>query len=344
MKAFAFTQKGGSLVAVHRAIPEPGPGEVRLKVLACGVCHGDSTVQYNVLGGGFPRVPGHEIIGIVNKIGPGVTTLQEGDTVGVGWFGGANCGGNCRPCITANRVCCEKGLVTGTHSDGGYAEFTISRLDSTAKLPAGISPDKTAPLMCAGMTMFNSIRNSKARPGDVVVITGIGGLGHLGIQYAAKMGFTVVATSRDSSKKELAFKLGAHHFIDSAVDDIVGTLKKLGGAKLIVYTATSSKGLGPLLPALAVEGEVILVAALSEPITLESTLLLFKRASLKGWASGDNKDIEDTFAFSKLNNVESMVETFPWDHATQAWDRMLSSKAEFKVVLSGSWDKVNVVQ
>jgi len=336
----AFLQLGGPLVAIQKPIPEPGHEEVRVKVLACGVCHGDNIVKYNVMHSGFPRIPGHEIIGTVHKIGAGVTSLQEGDTVGVGWFGGANCGRNCRSCITANRVCCEKGLVTGVQSDGGYAEYCIVRLDAIAKLPAGISPEKTAPLMCAGMTMYNSIRNSKARPGDLVVISGVGGLGHLGIQYAAKMGFNVVVSSRDSSKKELAFKLGAHHFIDISSEDVTASIQKLGGANLVVYTATSSKGLSPLVNALAVGGEIILVAALTEPLSIDSIALLFKRASLKGWASGDHKDLEDTFAFSRLTQVEPMVETFSWDQGNPAYDRMLSSKAEFKVVLSGSWDKV----
>jgi len=198
--------------------------------------------------------------------------------------------------------------------------------------------------MCAGITMFNAIRNSKARAGDLVVISGIGGLGHLGIQYASKMGYTVAVTSRDSSKKELAFKLGAHHFIDLSKEDVTTTIQKLGGANLIVYTASSSKGLSPLIPALAIEGEIIIVAALAEPLSIDSVILLFKKASLKGWSSGDNKDIEDTFNFSKLTNIEAMIETFTWDQALQAWDRMMSSKAEFRVVLSGSWDKVTIVQ
>jgi len=201
---------------------------------------------------------------------------------------------------------------------------------------------KTAPLMCAGMTMFNSIRNSKARPGDVVVISGVGGLGHLGIQYANKMGYTVVVTSRDSSKKILALKLGAHHFIDTSVDDVTGCIMKLGGAKLVIYTATSSKGLAPLVNALTTEGELFLVAALTEAVTIDTLGLLFKRASIRGWASGDNKDIEDTVAFSKLSHIEPMIETFPWDQINTAFDRMMSAKAEFKVVMSGSWDKVNV--
>jgi D-arabinose 1-dehydrogenase-like Zn-dependent alcohol dehydrogenase len=310
--------------------------------LACGVCHGDTVVKYNGLGTGFPRVPGHEIFGTVHKLGPGVTTLNEGDTVGSGWFGGANCGGDCKSCITANRVCCQKGLVNGAHSDGGYAEYTIVRLDAIARFPHGTSPEKTAPLMCAGMTMFNSIRNSKARPGDVVVISGVGGLGHLGIQYANKMGYTVVVTSRDSSKKILALKLGAHHFIDTSVDDVTGCIMKLGGAKLVIYTATSSKGLAPLVNALTTEGELFLVAALTEAVTIDTLGLLFKRASIRGWASGDNKDIEDTVAFSKLSHIEPMIETFPWDQINTAFDRMMSAKAEFKVVMSGSWDKVNV--
>jgi len=236
----------------------------------------------------------------------------------------------------------SEGLVTGAHSDGGYAEYTIVRLDAIARLPSGIPPEKTAPLMCAGMTMFNAIRNSKARPPDVVVISGVGGLGHLGIQYASKMGFRVVVTSRDSSKKDLALKLGAHHYIDTSTDDITASINKLGGAKLVVYTATTSKGLSPLVSALAVEGEIFLVASLTEPVTIDTLALLFKRSSIRGWASGDNKDLEDTIAFSNLHHVEPMVETFPWDQANPAFDRMMSAKAEFKVVLSGSWDKVIV--
>jgi len=190
--------------------------------------------------------------------------------------------------------------------------------------------------------MFNALRNSRAKPGEVVVISGIGGLGHLGIQYAAKMGYVVVATSRDACKKDLAHKLGAHHYIDTSKDDVTGTLQKLGGAKVVIYTATSPKGLEKLLPALTIEGEVIMVAALHEPVTFDSNTILFKRASIKGWTSGDNRDIQDTIAFSKLTNISPMIEVYTWDKVHEAFDRMMESKAEFRVVMSGGWDKVTI--
>jgi len=329
-------------VAIQRPIPEPGQWEVRLKVIACGVCHGDTVTKYNVFKTGFPRIPGHEIYASVDKLGPGVTEYKEGDHVGVGWFGGVNCGGHCNSCSSGHRVCCEQGLVTGAHLDGGYAEFVIVREHAISHLPAGLSPEKAAPLMCAGLTMFNSLRNSKARPNDLVVISGIGGLGHLGIQYAAKMGFRVVATSRDSSKKDLALKLGAHHYIDSSKEDVTAILKSLGGVNLVIYTATGSKGLAQILPALNVTAEVFMVAALHEPLSIDSNLLLSKRASLRGWCSGDNKEAADTISFSVLTNVYPMVEVFPFSQANEAFDRMMSTKAEFRVVLSGGWDKVNV--
>jgi len=295
------------------------------------------------LGTGYPRIPGHEVYGLVDKLGAGVIQFKEGEHIGVGWFGGAACeGGNCKSCVAGSRVCCEKGLVTGAHLDGGYAEYMIARQDSIAKLPSDLTPEKAAPLMCAGITMYNALRNSKAKAGDVVVISGIGGLGHLGIQYASKMGFDVVATSRDASKKDLAHKLGAHHYIDASKEDVTGAIQKLGGAKVIIYTATSGKGLETILPALAVEGEVIMVAALNEPVAINTTTLLFKRASIKGWASGDNRDIQDTVAFSKLTNINPMVEVYTWDKVHEAFDRMMDSKAEFRVVMSGGWDKVTV--
>jgi len=328
------------LVLQKVPIPVPGPGQILVKVDACGVCHGDMVAKMNILGGGFPRVPGHEIAGRVAKLGPGVNLFKEGELIGVGWFGGG-CGG-CNYCRSGRRVCCSKGgVATGSTVDGGYAEYCLANADACARIPEGTDQAKVSPLMCAGITVFNALRHSKASPGDVVAVYGVGGLGHLGIQYANKMGYQTVAISRDHTKKELAFALGAKHYIATATEDIATSLEKLGGAKVVLYTATSGQGLEPLVKGLAAEGEIIMVAALHEPIPIDSTILLHKRASIRGWSSGDNKDVEDTIHFSNLTGVNAKVEIYPFSKVNEGFARMLSADAQFRVVLQGGWEDAN---
>jgi D-arabinose 1-dehydrogenase-like Zn-dependent alcohol dehydrogenase len=321
---------------VDRPIPEPPAGAIRIKVQACGVCHSDSVTKEGLFPGiEYPRVAGHEVAGVIDAVGSGVAAWTTGQRVGVGWFGG-NCG-YCDQCRRGNFFACKYGQITGISYDGGYAEYMIAPASAVALMPAELSPIEAAPLMCAGLTTFNALRNSGARPGDVVAILGIGGLGHLGVQYAAKMGFQTVAIARGQDKGPLAVQLGASTYIDSQAQDPAAELIKLGGATVILATATSGEAMSATVGGLAPNGTFLIVGA-AQSMQVSPLQLLTKCQSVKGWYSGTSIDSQDTLAFSARSGVKSMNEVYPFERAPEAYDRMMSGKARFRVVLTvGSW-------
>jgi D-arabinose 1-dehydrogenase-like Zn-dependent alcohol dehydrogenase len=334
MRVVQVPRANGPLEIVEREIPEPAMGSVRIKVEACGVCHSDSfTKEGTVPGIQFPRVPGHEIAGIIDAIGSGVSGWTAGQRVGVGWHGG-HCG-YCDSCRRGDFVTCQVApQVPGIAYDGGYAEYVIAPAGALAAIPEGLSALEAGPLMCAGVTTFNSLRNSGARPGDLVGILGIGGLGHLGIQFAAKMGFRTVAIARGMDKEPLARKLGAWSYIDSKTQDPVAELLKLGGAKVILATVTSGDAMSAVLGGLGVNGKLVILGAAGEPLEVPVIPLLLGRRSIMGWPSGSSIDSQDTLAFSKLTSVRAMNEVFPLERAAEAYEHMMSGKARFRAVLT----------
>ena len=322
----------GQFEIVERPIPEPSPGTVRIKVAACGICHSDSLVKEGLWPGiQYPRVPGHEVAGTIDAIGADVPGWAPGQFVGVGWHGG-NCG-RCDPCRRGDLFACETQQVTGISFDGGYGEYMIAPVSAVARFPDGLSPVDAAPLLCAGVTTFNALRNSGARPGDVVAVLGLGGLGHLGVQYAAKMGFHVVAIARGKDKEPLARQLGAAHYIDSQSQDPAAELQKLGGASVIISTVTAGAAMSAVQGGLAVKGTLMLIGA-AESMQVSPLILLLGERSVKGWYSGTSIDSQDTLAFSARTGVRSMNETFPLEQVNEAYDRMMSGKARFRVVLT----------
>ncbi len=317
---------------VETDAPEPQPGHVRVKVEACGVCHSDSFTVTNAWPGlTFPRTPGHEIAGLIDALGTGVTTWSEGERVGIGWHGG-HCG-VCERCRRGDFITCVKLQVPGIAYDGGYAEYTIVPAIALARLPSELSAPEAGPLLCAGITTFNSLRHSAAGPGDLVGILGLGGLGHLAVQYASKMGFDVVAIARGAEKEELAKKLGARRYIDSNKSDVGAELTKLGGAKVVLSTVTSAKALEPVVGGLGIDGQLLIVGAAHEPLPLMTMYMINGRKSLKAWPSGTNTDSEDTMNFSVLTGVRAMIETRPLDKAQEAYDKMMSGDARFRMVI-----------
>src|SRR5881296_980947 len=332
MRAVQVPRAGGPLEPVERDIPEPKPGWVRIKVDACGVCHSDSLVKEGLWPGlQYPRVPGHEIIGVVDAVGEGVKPWKNGQRVGVGWHGG-NCG-YCDHCRRGEFFACNVALLTtGISFDGGYAEYMVAPAEALARVPDELSAIDGAPLMCAGVTTFNALRNSGARGGDVVAVLGIGGLGHLGVQFAAKMGFKTVAIARGTDKEPLAKKLGAIHYIDSREKNPAAELNKFGGAKVIIATVTNADAMTAALGGLAANGVLVVIGA-TGPLSVDPILLITGQRSVKGWYSGTSIDSQDTLKFSALNGVHSMNEVFPLDRAADAYDRMMSGKARFRVVL-----------
>jgi len=332
MRAAQIPSAGGPLELVEREIPEPPAGWVRVKVEACGVCHSDSLVKDGHWPGiQYPRVPGHEVIGVVDLLGEGVKPWKIGQRVGVGWHGG-NCG-YCDHCRRGEFFACEVALLTtGISFDGGYAEYMVAPAQALAQVPDELSAIDGAPLMCAGVTTFNALRNSGARGGDVVAVLGIGGLGHLGVQFAAKMGFQTVAIARGKDKEAFAKKLGASHYIDSQASDPAVELNKLGGAKVVIATVTNGPAMSATLGGLAPNG-VLMVIGAAGPLSVDPILLISGERSVKGWYSGTSIDSQDTLRFSTSNNVRSMNEIFPFDRAAEAYDRMMSGKARFRVVL-----------
>jgi D-arabinose 1-dehydrogenase-like Zn-dependent alcohol dehydrogenase len=317
---------------VERPIPEAAPGTVRIKVAACGVCHSDALVKEGLWPGiQYPRVPGHEVAGAIDAVGEGVTRWKVGQRVGVGWNGGY-CG-QCDNCRRGNLFACETGQVTGISFDGGYGEYMIAPVSAVARFPDDLSPVDAAPLLCAGITTFNALRNSGARPGDVVAVLGLGGLGHLGVQYAAKMGFNVVAIARGKDKEPLARQLGAAIYIDSQSQDPAAELQKLGGASVVIATVTAGAAMSAVVGGLAVNGTLLVIGA-PESLELSPVALIFGQRSVKGWYSGMSIDSEDTLRFSARAGVHSMNETFPFERVNEAYERMASGKARFRVVLT----------
>ncbi len=323
-----------SFEIVEREIPEPAAAHVRVKVEACGICHSDAMTKEGLWPGiEYPRVPGHEIAGIIDAVGTTVVGWTLGQRVGVGWHGG-HCG-YCDSCRRGDFVTCQIALqVPGIAYDGGYAEYMVAPASALALIPEGLSAVEAGPLMCAGVTTFNPLRNSGARPGEVVAVLGVGGLGHLGIQFAVKMGFRAVAIARGMDKEPLARKLGAAHYIDSRTQDPAAELKKLGGAKVILATATNGKAMSAVLGGLGVNGKLIILGAAAEPLEVPGIPLLLGRQSIMGWPSGSSIDSQDTLAFSALTGVRSMNEIFPLERAAEAYEHMMSGKARFRAVIT----------
>src|SRR6202789_1060650 len=334
MRAVQVVHAGGPFEIVERAIPEPGPGMVRIKVQACGVCHSDEVTKQGLFPGiQYPRVPGHEVIGLIDAIGPNIPPRWTlGERVGVGWNGGY-CG-YCDSCRRGNFFACETStLVTGVTRDGGYAEYMVAPTTAVAVVPEALTSEEAAPLMCAGVTTFNCLRNSGARPGDVVAGIGLGGLGHLGIQYAAKSGFNTVAVGRGQDKEALARELGASHYVDNAAQDPAAELQKLGGAKVILATVTSADAMKSVIGGLTPTGTFMIVGAVPS-LEVPALQLLLKSQQVKGWYSGTSLDSQETLAFSVLSGVRSMNESYPLERASEAYDRMMSGKARFRAVLA----------
>jgi len=332
MKAVQVSEAGGPLQVVEKDVPEPGPGHVLIKVQACGICHSDSLTKEGQWPGlQYPRVPGHEIAGVIDAIGPDVEEWKVGQRVGVGWHGG-HCG-HCEHCRRGDFVLCKTALVPGISYDGGYAEYVAAPVQALARIPEDLSDVDAAPLLCAGITTFNALRNSGARAGDVVAILGIGGLGHLGVQFAKKMGFHTVAIARGKDKEPLAKELGAHRYIDSSSENVAEALTALGGAKVILATATSGKAMSATLGGLGLNGKLIMVGISQEPVEVPIAQFIMGRHSVQGWPSGTSADSEDTLAFSALAGIKPMIEEFPLAQAAEAYDRMMSGAARFRVVL-----------
>ena len=331
MRVAQISRPNGPFEIVERPVPEPGAGSVRIKVQACGVCHSDSLVKEGAFPGiEYPRVPGHEVAGLIDAIGPGVLGWEPGQRVGVGWNGGY-CG-YCDPCRRGEFFACVRGQVTGISFDGGYGEYMIAPTSAVALMPGDLDFVEASPLMCAGVTTFNALRNSGARPGDVVAILGLGGLGHLGVQYAAKMGFHTVGIARGKDKEALARRLGASVYIDSQAKDPSAELLKLGGAKVILATATSGDAMSAVQGGLAVNGTLLIVGA-AESMQVSPLSLLMGCRSVKGWYSGTSIDSQDTLAFSMRSDVRPMNEIYTLDRVSEGYDRMMSGKARFRVVL-----------
>ena len=332
MRAVQVSKPKGPLELVERPIPAPATGEVRIKVQSCGVCHSDSMVKEGLIAGiPYPRIPGHEVAGLIDAVGSGVTGWTVGDYVGVGWNGGY-CG-QCVNCRRGDLFACVTGATTGITFDGGYAEYIVAPAGAVARMPTGLAPVDASPLMCAGVTTFNALRNSGARPGDVVAILGLGGLGHLAVQFAHKMGFHTVGIARGKDKEPLAKQLGSAVYIDSQAQDPSAELQKLGGAKVILATAISGDAMAAVQGGLAVKGTLIMVGV-ADSVQVTPLNLIMGNRSVKGWYSGIASDSEDTLAFSQRTGVKSMNEVYPLERAAEAYDRMISGKARFRVVLT----------
>jgi len=333
MKAAQISRAGGDWELVEREIPEPKNGQVRVKVEACGICHSDALVKEGVWPTlQYPRVPGHEIAGRIDALGDNVNAWQKGQRVGVGWHGG-HCF-VCEQCRRGDFAMCINRKVTGLDFDGGYAEFMIAPVTSLAAIPDELPAEEAGPFMCAGVTVFNALRNSGARAGDVVAVHGIGGLGHLGVQYARQMGFEIVAINRGNDKESLALKLGAHHYIDATAKDVVAELQKLGGATVILATAPNAQAISALVDGLAPSGKLLVPAAPAEPLLISVFSLIMRRSSVAGWYSGTAKDSQDTLEFSALSGVHPMIEKYPLDRVAEAYEQMHSGKVRFRVVLT----------
>jgi D-arabinose 1-dehydrogenase-like Zn-dependent alcohol dehydrogenase len=334
MRAVQVVSAGGPFQLVEREIRELGNREVRVKVQACGLCHSDSlTKEGHWPGIVYPRVPGHEIAGVIEAVGADVPAVwKTGHRVGVGWHGGHD--GYCDSCRRGSFVTCERGQIPGITYDGGYADYVTVPFEALASIPEDLASLHAAPLMCAGITTFNALRHSGARSGDLVAVLGIGGLGHLGVQFAAKTGMKTVAIARGRDKETLARQLGAHHYIDSQATDVAGELKKLGGAKVVLATVTNGDAMTAALGGLGLDGKFIVLGAPMEPLQVNVLPMIGGRQRIQGWPSGSSIDSQDTMAFSALNGVRPMIEEFPLERADEAYARMMSNKARFRVVLT----------
>lgn len=335
MMAVQISGPGGRFEVVKRVVPEPSPNTVRLKIQACGVCHSDAFVKEGHWPGlNYPRVTGHEVAGVIDAVGPGVTIWRKGQRVGVGWHGG-HCG-QCNSCRRGDFMGCQNFHITGFNGDGGYAQYMIARSEAPAAIPNSLTPAEAAPILCAGVTTFNGLRHSGAKSGDLVAVQGLGGLGHLGVQFASKMGFHTVAIGRGKDKEALALQLGAARYLDSATTNAASELAIMGGASVILATAPNSKSMSELIDGLGVGGKLLVVGASADPISVTPVQLIGARRSIQGWPSGTGRDSEDTLNFCALTGIRPMVETFPLEQAAAAYDRMLSGKARFRVVLTMS--------
>jgi alcohol dehydrogenase/propanol-preferring alcohol dehydrogenase len=334
MRAAQVVAPKGPYQVVEREVPEPGAGQVRIRVQASGVCHSDALTREGLWPGiQYPRVPGHEVAGIVDAAGADVTAWKAGDRVGVGWHGG-HCG-QCDRCRRGDFLVCQVApLIPGISYDGGHADFMIAPAVALARIPEGLSAAEAAPLMCAGVTTFNSLRHAGARPGDLVAVLGVGGLGHLGVQFASKAGYRTVAIARGRDKEQLALRLGAHHYIDSQAQDPAAELSRLGGAQVILATVTHGEAMTATLGGLGVDGKLVVLGAPHEPIQVPALTLIGGRRSVAGWPSGRSIDSQDTMAFAVLTGVRSMNEVVPLDRAAEAYDRMMSGQARFRVVIT----------
>jgi D-arabinose 1-dehydrogenase-like Zn-dependent alcohol dehydrogenase len=322
----------GILRVVERSVSEPGAGQVRIRVEACGICHTDAaTVTGTYPGLSLPRVPGHEVVGRIDALGSEVSKWKIGQRVGLGFFGGED--GVCEPCRRGDIVNCQNAVIPGVTMDGGYAEVMIAEARGISSIPDELTSAEAAPLLCAGITTYNALRNAGLRGGDLVAVQGIGGLGHLGVQFARHMGFRTVAIGRGSNKEKLAKDLGAHLYIDTAVDDAAAVLQRMGGARAILATAPSGDAMGPLVSGLAARGKLIVVGVPQDQMQLSAFPLVFGGRSIYGSLAGTAIDTEDALAFSVLENIRPMIETVPLDQAADAYARMMQGKARFRMVL-----------
>ena len=333
MKVVQVPKPGADFEVVEREIPDAPAGHVRIRILACGICHSDAMTKDGLYPGlSYPRVPGHEVAGVIDQVGPGVATFTRGEPAGVGWHGGHD--GTCSECRRGDYVNCPNALVCGVSYDGGYGQYMVAPEAAVVRIPASLDPADAAPLLCAGLTTFNSLRHSGALAGDLVAVQGIGGLGHLGIQFAQKLGYRVAAVGRGAANADLAKKLGAHVYIDSAAANAAEELQKLGGARAILATAPSGKAMSSLIDGLGPNGSLLVVGAAADSIEVGPIQLIRGRKRIQGWYSGTASDSEDTVRFADTSGVRAMIERLPLEKAAEGYARMMSGKAQFRVVLT----------
>ena len=333
IKVAQIPKAGADFQIVERDIPKADTGQVRIKVQACGVCHSDMFTKEGAWPGiEYPRVPGHEVAGVIDELGAGVSGWKKGQRVGVGWHGGHD--GTCLSCRRGDFGNCQNLKIAGISYDGGYQQYMVAPIEALTAIPEGLSDAEAAPLLCAGITTYNALRHSGALPGDLVAVLGIGGLGHLGVQFANKFGYKVAAIGRGAENEGLAKKLGASVYIDSKSTDAAGALQKLGGARVILSTAPSSKAMSELINGLGPNGKLMVVGVAAEPIEVTPVQLVNGSHTIQGWASGTPADAEDTLGFAELSGVRPMIETYPLEKAAEAYARMMSGKAQFRVVLT----------
>ena len=326
-------RKAGTLESVEIDIPEPGSRQVRIRVEACGVCHSDSlTVNRAFPWIQLPRTPGHEVAGVIDKLGADVVPWKAGQRVGVGWHGG-HCG-YCVSCRKGDFVTCRNQKICGVSYDGGYAEYMVAPMEALVAIPDDLKSAEAGPLLCAGITVFNSLRNTGVQPGELVAVLGLGGLGHLAVQYAVKMGYKTVALARGRDKEALAKQLGAHLYVDTASTDPAAELTKLGGARVILATASSSKAMSAVMGGLGIDGKLVMLGVDAEPLSVNAVPMIMSRQSIQGWPSGQPSDSEETLAFTALSGIRAMIETVPLAQAPQAYERMIGGHARFRMVIT----------